>query len=75
LLPFSTSRGQNGAWQKFERGELPILEFYEAFGQELSDTKNGNNSYIRYLKKKGINPGTNAFRFMILKWCFKWIYI
>jgi len=50
------SRGQNGAWQKFERGELPILEFYKAFGQELSDTESGNKSYLRHLKKKGINP-------------------
>ncbi|KAG6817099.1 hypothetical protein H0H87_012867, partial [Tephrocybe sp. NHM501043] len=35
-------RGSQGAWQKFERGEMPLLEFYEAFGRELSDTTRGN---------------------------------
>ncbi|KAG5645914.1 hypothetical protein DXG03_005061 [Asterophora parasitica] len=39
-------RGSQGAWQKFERGEIPLLEFYEAFGRELSDTVNGNVWYV-----------------------------
>ncbi|KAF5372944.1 hypothetical protein D9758_001672 [Tetrapyrgos nigripes] len=36
------SRGSQGAWQKFERGELELLPFYEAFSRDLSDTVNGN---------------------------------
>lgn len=39
---FSTGRGPNGAWQKFERGELDLFSFYEAFSRDLSDTVNGN---------------------------------
>jgi hypothetical protein len=28
----STRRGDNGAWQKFERGEIELWDFYVAFG-------------------------------------------
>ena len=38
----STGRGPNGAWQKFERGEIGLFSFYEAFSRDLSDTVNGN---------------------------------
>ncbi|KAI0781051.1 HAD-like protein [Trametes elegans] len=34
-----TVRGSTGAWQKFERGEMPLFPFYEQFGRELSDTE------------------------------------
>jgi len=34
--------GSQGAWQRFERGELPFDDFYEAFGRDLSDVANGN---------------------------------
>ncbi|KAH0584044.1 hypothetical protein H2248_009618 [Termitomyces sp. 'cryptogamus'] len=47
-------RGSQGAWQKFERGEIPLFEFYESFGRELSDTTNGNLWYSRYCKRKGL---------------------
>ncbi|EKM82809.1 hypothetical protein AGABI1DRAFT_53306 [Agaricus bisporus var. burnettii JB137-S8] len=47
-------RGSQGAWQKFERGELLIYEFYEAFGRDLSDAENGNKWYQSYCAKKGI---------------------
>ncbi|KAJ6606507.1 HAD-like domain-containing protein [Mycena vulgaris] len=47
-------RGSNGAWQKFERGELPLLAFYEAFSRDLSDTVNGNRWYAAYCKRRGI---------------------
>jgi len=50
----STYRGANGAWQKFERGEISLLSFYEAFGYELSDTVNGNKWYTEYCHRKGI---------------------
>ncbi|KAF8332327.1 HAD-like domain-containing protein [Cantharellus anzutake] len=52
------SRGEGGAWQQFERGELPIFEFYELFGRELSDTKKGNEWYSQHLRKKGVDPET-----------------
>ncbi|KAG9318280.1 HAD-like protein [Chiua virens] len=49
-----TSRGSSGAWQRFERGEVPLLEFYPAFSHELSDTTNGNMWYTEYCKRKRI---------------------
>ncbi|KAI0079973.1 HAD-like protein [Panus rudis PR-1116 ss-1] len=49
-----TRRGHNGAWQKFERGEIPLFPFYEAFGRELSDTDSGNQWYREYCQRKGI---------------------
>ncbi|KAJ7074263.1 HAD-like domain-containing protein [Mycena amicta] len=47
-------RGSNGAWQRFERGELELLPFYEQFSCDLSDTANGNRWYAAYCKRKGI---------------------
>ncbi|TDL27287.1 HAD-like protein [Rickenella mellea] len=49
-----TARGAQGAWQKFERGELSLFPFYEAFGRELSDTQNCNGWYRAYCHRKGI---------------------
>lgn len=43
-----------GAWQRFERGELPFDDFYEAFGRDLSDVANGNRWYRAYCAKKSI---------------------
>lgn len=51
----STARGHQGAWQRFERGELALFSFYEAFGRDLSDTVNGNLWYKDYCKKKGLS--------------------
>ncbi|KAJ7836992.1 hypothetical protein B0H14DRAFT_2792394 [Mycena olivaceomarginata] len=50
----AVERGLNGAWQKFERGELPLFTFYEEFSRDLSDTTNGNTWYAAYCKRKGI---------------------
>lgn len=50
----SVARGSDGAWQKFERGELELFPFYEAFSKDLSDTVNGNIWYQDYCKRKGI---------------------
>ncbi|KAK7023959.1 epoxide hydrolase [Favolaschia claudopus] len=47
-------RGPNGAWQKFERGELSLLPFYDAFTRDLSDTTNGNKWYTAYCERKDI---------------------
>ncbi|KAK7693332.1 hypothetical protein QCA50_002900 [Cerrena zonata] len=50
-----TRRGSSGSWQKFERGEISLYPFYEAFGRELSDTKSGNVWYREYCARKGID--------------------
>ncbi|CAG8494797.1 9311_t:CDS:2 [Paraglomus occultum] len=34
------NRGENGAFQRLERGELDLNAFYDLFGKELSDPKN-----------------------------------
>jgi hypothetical protein len=50
----SAGRGSQGAWQRFERGELALFPFYKAFGHDLSDTHNGNIWYQEYCKRSGI---------------------
>jgi len=47
-------RGPQGAWQKFERGEISLFTFYELFSHNLSDTVNGNVWYKAYCERKGI---------------------
>ncbi|KAJ6500497.1 HAD-like domain-containing protein [Mycena sanguinolenta] len=47
-------RGPDGAWQKFERGEMPLFAFYEQFSRDLSDTSRGNVWYAAYCKRRGI---------------------
>ena len=45
-LPTSVGRGSQGAWQRLERGELGLFEFYEAFSLDLSDALVGNELYF-----------------------------
>ncbi|KAF7322599.1 Epoxide hydrolase [Mycena chlorophos] len=52
--PHLVERGSNGAWQRFERGELALLPFYDEFSRDLSDTVNGNRWYQAYCKRKEI---------------------
>ncbi|KIY43643.1 HAD-like protein [Fistulina hepatica ATCC 64428] len=47
-------RGSEGAWQRFERGEVGLFDFYDAFSKDLSDTSNGNRWYKMYAQRKGI---------------------
>ncbi|KAF8894462.1 epoxide hydrolase [Infundibulicybe gibba] len=47
-------RGSQGAWQKFERGEIPLFVFYDAFSRDLSDTTNGNIWYKEYCQRKSL---------------------
>ncbi|KAI0748009.1 HAD-like protein [Daedaleopsis nitida] len=49
-----TTRGSHGAWQKFERGEIPLFPFYTQFGRELSDTAVNNPAYAAYCKRRGL---------------------
>ncbi|KZV75769.1 HAD-like protein [Peniophora sp. CONT] len=48
-------RGGQGAWQKFERGEMPLLSFYHAFGEELSDVKTNNVYFAEYCRKRSLH--------------------
>jgi hypothetical protein len=43
--------GESGAFQRLERGELSIPEFYEIFGKELSDPIN-KEYYLKYLQSR-----------------------
>ncbi|ORE19567.1 epoxide hydrolase N-termina [Rhizopus microsporus] len=45
-------QGENGAFQKLERGELKLNDFYKDFGLQLSDPTNKEH-YKEYLKKTG----------------------
>ncbi|KAH9961206.1 HAD-like protein [Lactifluus volemus] len=47
-----TGWGSQGAWQKFERGEIPLFAFYEQFSQELSDVDKGNKCHGIILHKR-----------------------
>lgn len=47
-----TGHGHNGAWQKFERGELDILSFYAAFSRDLSDVNQANPWYEAYCRRR-----------------------
>ena len=61
LMLLSAARGPEGAWQKFERGELPLFDFYKAFSRDLSDTVNGNIWYEAYCQRKGIGESQPFF--------------
>jgi len=50
-----TRRGDSGAWQKFERGEIPLLHFYEGFSRELSDLDNGNPWFREHCARRKID--------------------
>jgi len=67
ILPafISSRRGDNGAWQMFERGQIALWDFYVTFGQELSDTVLGNAWYREYCALKGIGERT-FFTFVVL---------
>ncbi|CAG8570307.1 8796_t:CDS:2, partial [Funneliformis caledonium] len=49
--------GENGAFQRLERGELFIPDFYEIFGKELSDPVN-KEYYYQYLRLRGSKGST-----------------
>ncbi|GAA5870578.1 hypothetical protein JCM16303_001524 [Sporobolomyces ruberrimus] len=48
-----TAYGDQGAFQRLERGELVIEEFYREFGQQLSNVERGNKAYETYCKRVG----------------------
>ncbi|KAI8336999.1 HAD-like domain-containing protein [Chlamydoabsidia padenii] len=46
------SQGEHGAFQKLERGEIKLHDFYREFGEQLSSPDN-KDSYRTYLKQTG----------------------
>ncbi|CAE6465869.1 unnamed protein product [Rhizoctonia solani] len=58
LNVFITRRGQGGAWQRFERGELELYPFYSLFGKELSGTELGNRYYREWCQSKNVDVPT-----------------
>ncbi|KAI9015866.1 HAD-like domain-containing protein [Phycomyces nitens] len=47
-----TQQGDQGAFQKLERGEIKLHDFYIAFGEQLSHPSNKQH-YLNYLAKTG----------------------
>ncbi|KAI8838872.1 HAD-like protein [Chytriomyces cf. hyalinus JEL632] len=47
------ARGQLGAFQRFERGEITLDEFAPLFTAELNDAANNGAAYARFVSKKG----------------------
>ena len=66
MRPASTTRGSHGAWQKFERGEIPLFPFYEQFGRELSDTAVNNPAYAKYCQRHGLGQSPFLSPFPLL---------
>ena len=50
----STRTGSQGAWQRFERGEVDLFPFYQQFGYDLSNIERGKVWYAEYCKKRGL---------------------
>ncbi|GAA6007945.1 hypothetical protein JCM11491_006551 [Sporobolomyces phaffii] len=48
-----TAYGDQGAFQRLERGELGIEEFYQEFGRQLSNVERGHAAYQTYCKRVG----------------------
>lgn len=46
------TKGRQGAFERLERGELPLDDFYREFRSELAEPENINN-FKSYLRKKG----------------------
>ncbi|KAG8847822.1 hypothetical protein FRB96_001410 [Tulasnella sp. 330] len=55
-------QGAQGAWARFERGEMDPFSFYEVWGKELSDTVKGNKWYREYCEQKKILDAIRAIK-------------
>jgi len=49
------ARGDQGAWQRFERGELPLLRFYREFTQDLNDLENASRWYREHCARRNVD--------------------
>lgn len=52
-LPPRVARGREGAFQRLERGELPLPEFYRLFESELGDATS-RDLYSQYCATRGL---------------------
>jgi len=48
-----TAHGENGSFQRLERGELSMEEFLNQFTKEMSQVKLGNRAYEKYCQRFG----------------------
>ncbi|KAJ3279897.1 hypothetical protein HK104_001087, partial [Borealophlyctis nickersoniae] len=51
------AKGENGAFQRLERGELALEDFFPAFGADLSDGVGNRDAYAAWAESKGIDVG------------------
>ncbi|KZV93350.1 epoxide hydrolase N-termina [Exidia glandulosa HHB12029] len=51
-----TAYGENGAYQRFERGEIGLKQFYDVWGRELNNVERGNAAYNAYCAKRSLPP-------------------
>ncbi|KDE05097.1 hypothetical protein MVLG_04537 [Microbotryum lychnidis-dioicae p1A1 Lamole] len=50
-----TYLGEEGAFQRLERGELALPEFEKRFGEEMSNVETGNKAYRLYCRKMNLD--------------------
>jgi len=62
----STRTGNQGAWQRFERGEVDLFPFYQQFGCDLSNIEQGKFWYAEYCKKRGLRTSLLDMRLYTL---------
>lgn len=55
-----TKAGHDGAFQKFERNEIGLWEFYKDFGKELSRVELMNGWYKDWCKGRGIGESNEC---------------
>lgn len=48
-----TAHGDQGAFQRLERGEIDMAAFLPLFGAQMSDCELGNRAYRVYLQRSG----------------------
>jgi hypothetical protein len=54
VFALSTAYGENGAYQRFERGEVGLSAFYDAWQLELGDVEEGNKAYRAYAARRSL---------------------
>lgn len=49
-----TAYGDDGAYQRYERGEIGLKAFYAAWGAELNNVARGNDAYRAYCARRSL---------------------
>lgn len=52
---YRTAYGNDGAYQRYERGEINLKQFYDAWGRELNNVERGNKAYKTYCAKRSLS--------------------